>query len=312
MGTRLLLLGLLSATAFVASCDGATADDGPTEQPPGTVVEDAEGISFTTVEFEVPEEDSFTCFYTDYITDKELIVVNGDGHQQKGGHHILVHYADEQREPGHHPCSETDMVNIHQVAGTAGDGGDILALPDGLAVKVPKGKQIVLEAHYINTTGAPFKAVDRVKLIYGDPAEIKDYVNYFVTLDEAFEIPPNGPLESVTECVLDRDFQVALALPHMHELGSSFKLEVLDEAGSVLDTPIDTEWVNFYVSHPPITRYTMEEPYMLKAGQRIRQTCTWQNTTTDPVIFPREMCLAFFYYWPGEGDIVCENVPVAP
>ncbi len=29
------------------------------------------------------------------------------------------------------------------------------------------------------------------------------------------------------------------------------------------------------------------------------------------MIFPREMCLAFFFYWPGGGDIDCKMVPVA-
>ncbi len=302
----------LALGAAATSC-GEDSEKQPSNEPqyePNKVYEEADGIVFTTEEFEIPVGDSFTCFYTNHITEEELSIIGADGLQGNGGHHILAYYAEEPREPGYHPCTDTDMVNLHQVAGNAGEGGQVLNLPDGLALKVPAGKQIVLEAHYINETGKPYRAFDWVKLVKGDPAKIQHYVNYLVTIDEAFEIPPNAPLKRVTECTLDRDFNVALSLGHMHELGSAFKLEVLDEAGTLIDAPLDHKWTPSYTSHPPINTYEIPTPYVLKKGQRIRQTCEWNNSTASPVIFPREMCIGFFYYWPGEGDLTCETVEV--
>lgn len=310
MRARRFALALALGVAVSSCGEEETEKKDPTgpSYEPNQVYEEADGIVFTTEEFEVPVGDSFTCFYTDHITAEELTVISADGLQDKGGHHILAHYADEPREPGYHPCTDTDMVNLHQIAGNAGEGGEILKLPEGLALKVPAGKQIVLEAHYINETGAPYRAFDWVKLIKGDPAKIQHYVNYLVTNDEAFEIAPNAPLKRVTECTLDRDFNVALSLGHMHELGSYFKLEVVDEGGTVIDTPLDHKWIPYYTSHPPINTYEIAAPYVLKKGQKLRQTCEWENVTGDPVIFPREMCISFSYYWPAEGDFVCETV----
>ncbi len=310
----LIVFMFVASGATAASCTDETEETvGPPVYEPNKIYEESDGIVFTTEEFEVPVGDSFTCFYTEHFTDRDLAITNALGGQLGGGHHILAYYADTPREPGYHPCADDEMVNLHQIAGSAGDGGaQSISLPDGLALAVPAGKQIVLEAHYINETSAPFKAFDWVKLIYGDPAQTKHYVNYLVTIDEGFEVPASGTLTRTTECTLDRDFQIALSLGHMHEQGSHYKLEVLDAQRNLIDTPLDNQWVPYFTSHPPLNRYEMDAPYMLRAGQILRQTCSWNNTTSDPLLFPREMCLAFMYYWPGEGDITCQSLPVEP
>ncbi len=302
---------LALSTLALGSC---TADDTDTSGETGlvnTVVEEADGITAYSPEFEVPPGDSFTCIYFDYKTTREMSVISGDGLQGKGGHHVLIYYADTPREPGVHTCTDEEMTNLHQVSGSAGEGGtQVLALPDGLALKVPPGKQLVMEAHYINSTDASYKVKDWAKIVEGDASKVKDYVNYFVTNDEAFELSPSAATKRVSECTATRDFQMALALPHMHELGSHFTLEHFDAAGETLGKLIDVKWALSFISHPPALTWDMTTPYMIKKGEKLRQTCEWNNSTTNPVIFPREMCVAFFYYWPGDGDIQCEMVEI--
>lgn len=312
---RLSVVSALSSVALlglVACKTDPVADDGKTPDPTiDTVVEAPDGITITTPEFTVPPGDSFTCFYMDYETAEELVIVNGDGKQGPGGHHIIAYFTDDPRPVGHHICDDAEMTNLNQISGNAGDGGKVLGLPEGLAIKVPKGKQIAVQAHYINTSGADMVVHDWVKIVKGDPAKVKSYVNYLVTNDDGFEIPPNAPLERETECTLEQDFQMAIALPHMHELGEHYHLEVVGLDGQVRDTLIDTDWELSYTSHPPMKSFEMAAPYVLKKGEKLRQKCTWDNATVDPVIFPREMCLSFFYYWPGGGDLECKMVPVA-
>ena len=57
-----------------------------------------------------------------------------------------------------------------------------------------------------------------------------------------------------------------------------------------------------YASHPPTLKYTTDAPLVLKAGTKLRQTCTWDNTTNNPVGFPREMCVMFGFYFPDNGN----------
>jgi len=273
------------------------------------VVDDASGVTVYTPEFDVPPGDSFTCINMDYKTAEELSVVGGDGKQGPGGHHIIVYYATDERTPGVHPCDDAEMVNLNQISGSAGDGGQVLTLPEGLAIKVPVGKQFVVQAHYINITGETEHVRDWAKIVKGDPAKINAYVNYFVTNDDGFQIPAASKYTRTSECTVDRDFQMAIVVPHMHELGEHFKLEVLDEQGVHVDTPVDTDWQPSYTSHPPIGVYPIDTPYLLKKGQKLRQSCSWDNTSANPTLFPREMCLTFFYYWPGDGDLDCTMVP---
>jgi hypothetical protein len=94
----------------------------------------------------------------------------------------------------------------------------------------------------------------------------------------------------------------------MHELGRHYKLDVVDGAGAGPATQVlrDEDWEPSFSSHPPVTSYPVAAPLHLPRGTRLRQSCDWSNTTTHTTLVPREMCLSFMYYFPGDGDdIVC-------
>ena len=92
------------------------------------------------------------------------------------------------------------MVNWNMVAGAAGSGDGVLSLEDNLSNRVPKGAQMVIQAHYINTTGKPFTTKDAITLKLRKPGETADYVNYFAVFDGSFQIPPQTKYTSTTEC----------------------------------------------------------------------------------------------------------------
>lgn len=300
MTRAMRILGCL-ASLPLAACAGDGDDD-------GVVVTDTE-LSFRTGQFEVPVGDSFTCFYTDVYSPRELAVYGASGGQGPGGHHIIAYYADEPRPVGSHPCTDEEMTNLNQIAGTAGEGDTegILGLHDDLALKVPAGKQLVLQAHYINVTDAPYMVEDAVSLHLMKPEDVFAYVNYFVTNDDTFEIPPSASYTHTTYCRVQRDLDVVLSLGHMHEDGRIYTLDIVDAAGTPTQSLRNDTWQPSFTSHPPISHYSVNQPLHIPAGTRLRQSCEWDNTTSRTVIFPREMCLSFMYYFPGEGDdIVCD------
>ena len=49
-------------------------------------------ITVDLPEFAIPVGESFQCFYSDVITDKELSVVNAAGVQVEGGHHLSLYF----------------------------------------------------------------------------------------------------------------------------------------------------------------------------------------------------------------------------
>jgi hypothetical protein len=298
---RSLWIGLLGVALFGCSSSGT--------EPVASAPQDV--LSFQTGEFEIPDGDSFTCFYSNVITDRELAILSADGFQQEGGHHITVYYVDKPQKVDHHTCSDSEMVSWHQIAGANGEGTKepVVQLPDGVATKIAKGKQIAVQIHYINTSGKPRMVNDSVNVHYTDPANVKVFANNFVINNPYFTVPAAGTTTSRGTCVVPQDLTLLLLLGHQHEHGKHFKLEEVDEAGKVLTTLYDHDWEPQFASHPPVNLYTMEKPLLLKKGTRLRQTCDWSNDTTDPLKFPREMCVMFSMYVPDAGEFDCDFTP---
>ncbi len=131
----------------------------------------------------------------------------------------------------------------------------------------------------------------------------------FVVIDGTFQIPPHANYSSTGTCAVKKDLSLIMALGHMHERGQHYKLEHLDANGKLLDTVIDEDWDNVYTSHPPTKRWTPEAPYKLAIGEKLRQTCTWNNTADEKVVFPTEMCIAFTMYLDDQGFMECPADP---
>jgi hypothetical protein len=293
-------LGILAVIAAASACGGDDGGDGY------TITDDM--LSFETGEYEVAGGDAFECFYTDVVTDRELAVRGAAGEQEEGGHHITIYYTEVVKDPQHHPCVTAEMAEWRMIGG-GGDEAEAavtkLRMPEGLAIRVPAGAQIVLQSHYINL-GEPFTANDSASLELVSPGSIDSYVNQFVFNDVGFSIPPHEELESVSTCTTPADVDLIRLLGHMHEWGSYYKLERLGDDDEPVETVIEKEWDPVYTSDPDILTFEPDQPMHVAAGTRLRQTCRWFNDTGDPILFPREMCLAYGLYYPDSGEIFCD------
>lgn len=305
----LLVIGL----GMMVGCSGST-------MPPAGPIEEAakdwgddKSHSFTTGTFKVGTGDIFECFYTSLVTDKMWSVQNSFGQQGAGGHHVTVYYSTVPPKPvGHHPCNDAEMAEWRQIAGTAGDDGNgegSVGLPDGLAIKVPPGKQIVMQAHYINATAETLTVNDQVTLVFADPNRLKAYANYVVVNDDGFQVQPQSTLRRTSVCKMPQDFQVVLMLGHLHEFGKTYTLERMGGNGAP-EMLYQKVWNPSYTSHPPLTRFSVDAPLKFAKGEQLRQTCEWDNNSSETLRFPREMCVGFMYYFPDNGEQFCEITSV--
>jgi hypothetical protein len=293
------LCGLVTCTV-IGSNRGTSAEHDPNM------------IVFDTGSFEVPVGESFQCFYTPIITDRELSIVSASAEQGMGGHHVTVYYVDHWRKPHRFACAGTvEMTDWHFVIGAGGEGqarADLMQLANGLAIKVPAGKQLLVQAHYINTSGSPHTENDRVRIKLTDPARVVAYAADFVINDHTFVVRPQAATESSMICTLPKETQLVMLLGHMHKHGTHYKLERVDEEGHSLEVLYEHNWNPSYTFHPPIQRYSLETPLRLAKGTRLRQTCKWSNTTSGTLRFPTEMCVGFGYYFPGNDRLLCEHL----
>jgi hypothetical protein len=293
---------LICAAVLLTSC-------GSDKTEPAKTSEDLTKLTFTTGDFDVAAGDQFECFYTDTITSRELGINKSSGVQGTGGHHITVYYTDIKHPVEHHKCIDAEMTTWHMVAGTGGDSAASdkdITLPEGFAIKVPAGKQLVVQTHYINTTGKTQKRNDTVTLNLIEPAKVKQYANYLAASHESWTIPPKAAYETTSTCTVKNDLKMLVLLGHMHELGKHYKLETIDAAGKV-NTLIEEDWEPSFANHPPLMKFTADAPMLIAKGTKLRQTCKWDNDTAEEVIFPREMCVFFGYYFPDQGELFCEK-----
>lgn len=295
---------LLSSFAVACATPGST--------DPGTTPDTTDVLDVVTEPFDVPTGDTFECFYTGIFTKEDLSVAKIFGKQGLGGHHITV-YSTDSTQTGHAPCTDEEMTSWRMVGVADTEGGEpVVQLPDGLAFRLKKDRQIALQIHYINITGEPYSVQDEVSLHLVDPARVERYANFFTFVDLALDIPASAATTAVSTAVLKEDVPLISFGGHMHELGSHYKLELIDEKGQA-KVVYDHEWSTAFVSHPPMEYFSKDEPLVLREGLKLRQTCTWNNTTPEDATFPREMCLMFGFYAPdeGRGEIIVPATPEA-
>ena len=241
---------------------------------------------------------------------EELLVTAASGQQMVGGHHAAVYVRDVVKDEEPHPCTSQDMLELRFVVGAGGAGGVSLALPEGMALRVAPGQQLVIQSHYINTSPEPRTVMDAVDLHLVDPAESPEIADAFAVLADDIDIPPFAVAhEAVKECVIDREMDIHLLLGHTHDFGVLFQMEHVPAEGpaEVLYWATDGALLR---DDPEVTIY--EEPLQLVPGDKLRVTCQWTNTTAEPLGWPAEMCVGFMYYTPAEGFLICDDSGPSP
>lgn len=307
-----LPLFALTASCGSSESDGADGAPAPVAANGGAATLSGGVLTFDSGEFEIPAGESFFCFWTPFTTPTELSVVKADAKQSVGGHHVTAYYADVVRKPQMRQCDSTDMVDWHFAIAAGGEGAattEFAALPDGLAIKMQSQKQLLIQLHYINTTGAPQKVRDSMTITTTDPANVKAYAADFVIMDDQWKLPPHMETTAVSTCTVTEDINLVMMLGHMHQAGKHYRLELMEPGETTFKTfeASDYDWKPAYTSHPPSWRRSMDQALSLKKGTKFRQTCQWNNDSSDTLGFPTEMCISFGYRYPATERLFCER-----
>ncbi|HMJ12929.1 MAG TPA: hypothetical protein VK524_16015 [Polyangiaceae bacterium] len=303
-----------SAAAFSVSACGSsedsergegsakvTAADFPRDSLPGELVADLPLIAPKDSDFPVfsdpidvlPGEDRTYCTFTNVILKEPTIFGESFGAQSPMGHHAILVYTTQPQEPHTGPCGGMDGEQL--LGGTGGKSvSDTASLPTNYGVEVPAGAQLVINHHWINTGREPVRGQSLMiaRTLKSGGETVKAGSLAMVSI--GWELPPQSPFESTTECTFQEDVPFVIALGHMHEWGSRVKIEV-ERAGSATDTLIDAAWSveAATTGGTGYKQYTLESPYMIRKGDTVRLTCNWKNTTSESLEFPREMCVFF-------------------
>lgn len=287
--------------AMAAWTMGCGSGEGAPSDPP---VED-DGITDVRVSIPEPEEgvidivsgeaivepgsEKMICFH--YTYEGETTAVAGvDMLQGKFGHHaVMVTTQDPQPHGTVEDC--TDQSEMWKYSALFVPVDD---MPAGYGIELPQGFQMVLQAHYVNTSDKPIKIQDVVRLRTIDHGSVERWVSTFTTSDLGFAIPPLSPQQSAFDCTLDEDVDLLFIAGHMHEYGKSFELLLGPDEQSMESLYVVPEWDPDFRDAPPV-ELMFDDPMPMPAGTIARTKCAWDNTLSHELAFPEEMCTAFGY-----------------
>jgi hypothetical protein len=133
-----------------------------------------------------------------------------------------------------------------------------------------------------------------------------DYLpaDLFTVVTTDIEVP-HGLGSAHATCTVPRDLDLIMIGPHAHEWGTRVQVQRTPAAGRGSEMLVDANWDRARVLDPPLTWYQKDAPLHLAPGDTVSVDCDYMNDTTEPLEFPREMCVGFGFYYPADRELDC-------
>ncbi len=222
-----------------------------------------------------------------------------------GSHHTVLTVGAPDGPDGQVACGAGTNRPV-MVYGAAVGTNDI-SMPEGVAVKVPAGQQLLLNLHLYNTQpDQDLPGTSEVLIQRVPAAEVAAVIEAEIVLMGPVNFTVGQGTANVEGgCTMSAAGTLFMVNPHMHQLGSHARVTARRAAGDLLlhDEPYSFSEQRFY----PI------DAVEVAAGDRVEITCTYENDTGAAVPFgdssDQEMCFASTYRYPavggGQFGIVC-------
>jgi hypothetical protein len=291
---------------FVGTFGCSSSDSSKDPGAPGSPQPPSEGEwrTLLTGDWTVPPGgDDYTCVRK---TMTEDLYVNGfEAISPRGTHHTLLTVG-EPTEPDGLTLCNAGTNRTHSVYGS-GVGPERLEFPAGVAMKIPKGTQLLLNLHLFNIGGADISGTSGTLVRVIAESQVETIAEGVLAGTIAINIPPQQTATTTGWCTMSSKVTLFAVAPHMHQLGVYEK--VTAESSSQGEVPLFDGPYNF-----DDQSYHLIEPLDLAKGDRVRVECTHKNTTNLPVGFGEstlsEMCFAGMYRYPADGSpFICVDRP---
>ncbi|MBT6491425.1 MAG: hypothetical protein HOK97_16770 [Deltaproteobacteria bacterium] len=230
-------------------------------------------------------------------------------YQGASGHHVILFRTIQYVEPGTiRDCTEVeDMGNLIPIIAPVKFG--LGQFPDGMAIKVPEGAQLVIQQHVLNLRETEIVTNDALHLALLPQEDVEIQAGFLGLSAVDFEIAPHSTQTLELDCEVPADMNILTIGGHMHESGMRY--EALSGSLDNLSPLLQVEsWLPIFRDEPPVAEWPLESPRIIQQGSIIRTICEFENTTDDALSFPEEMCATFGYYYPaipGRETWLCDG-----
>jgi hypothetical protein len=298
IGSMILTSALL---ALVTGCgsDATTSNQKPAPAGSGGQLE-------TLMAYDWTVDPGVEAYYCGYQTlSEDLYISDFRPLMPDGTHHVVLGYQDPAHEDGYVPavegvpptpdvCTGVTFGDVFAFAATVGT--QELSMPEGVAVKIPAGQQLVLGLHVLNSTAAPVTARSGVAVIRPDISAVAQEAEVISAQAMGFTVPPGDSTVTAT-CTMTGDTNVFAVMPHMHKTG----IHMTTTAGpsGVGTTLLDQDYQFTDQNYSKL-----DAPLALNQGDQVHVQCDYSNPGSETLLAgesttSNEMCLTFLYRYPA-------------
>lgn len=213
-----------------------------------------------------------------------------------GTHHTVLTLETQPSEPDGTTACDAGTNGPHMIYGS-GVGTTEFVMPEGVAVPIPAGSQLVLNLHLFNVSQSPLSGTSGIEVKYVAQSDVVHEAQ--VTLAGKMDglVAQPGTSTDTGVCTLEDDTTIFAVLPHMHQLGSHLKADTAPTSG-IPTTLLDVDYTFDDQQYFP-----MEPEVSLVAGDKINVACTYENPSATPVYYgdssKEEMCFASIFEYPA-------------
>ena len=148
----------------------------------------------------------------------EDLWVNGfEAISPHGTHHTLLTVGEPNAPDGLTKCN-AGTNRTYSVYGS-GVGPERLEFPPGIALKIPKGTQLLLNLHLFNTGDADLSGNSGTLVRTIPESEVTTIAEGVLAGTIAIDIPPQQTATTTGWCTMSSDVTLFAVAPHMHQLG---------------------------------------------------------------------------------------------
>lgn len=217
-----------------------------------------------------------------------------------GTHHTQLSVYDSADLPDGVTSCGPD-IGGHHIYG-AGVGSESFALPEGIAMRIEEGQQVLLNLHLFNTGAEPLSGRSGVRVRIMPEAEVENLAEIVLGGPQQLTIPP-GRVTQTGQCTFGSDATIFNLAPHMHQLGVHLRAVAMTQPSEIVlyDGPFAFD---LQQRHPV-------DFVQVRAGEAVRIECTYENSSDNTVGFGLssldEMCFASMMRFPAQGGYLCTD-----
>jgi copper type II ascorbate-dependent monooxygenase-like protein len=209
-----------------------------------------------------------------------------------GTHHTVLMLGPPDAPDGDVAC---DSMLVKPSIYASGVGTDALTLPDGVAIKVAAGQQLLLNLHLFNASDDTLRGTSGIEVKTAEASAILHEAGALLAgKDAGLVVKPGSSVQTGT-CTLPAGTTVFAMAPHMHLLGTHMKVTYQAAAPlMVYDKDYAFEGQRYEV---------LDAPLVSDGTNRLVVDCTYMNPTGTTVTFgehtAQEMCYALTLVYPA-------------